>query len=444
MTQKIELGDEREAVSNYGRKMLEQNLTEGTGGNVSSRRDDKIAISPTGVPYDDIEFGDVPLIDLDGKHIKGDLTPSSEHRLHSTLQRELDDVTGVVHTHSPYASTFASLGEPIRPTNYLIAFGGKEIPVTEYATYGTKELANQALRLLRTECDVCLLRNHGLVAVGDTVDEAYERALMVEASARVHYQAKNIGEPSLMPEEEVEYLRDAWKSYGQSTDSVERTAPAPDDDELLREREMVADLGREMLDKELTQGTGGNVSARNGDSIAISPSGIPYEEVTSDNVAILNTSGEQIAGELRASNEAPMHTAIYRERDDVNGIVHTHSPYASTFAGLDEPIRAAHYLIAFAGEEIPVTDYDKPGSEALGRLAVEELGNDYNACLLKNHGVITVGETVEAAFETALMVEYCARIHYQALGVGEPEVMSSEELDTLSMKFKNYGQSAGK
>ncbi|AXG09834.1 class II aldolase/adducin family protein [Haloplanus rubicundus] len=215
-------------------------------------------------------------------------------------------------------------------------------------------------------------------------------------------------------------------------------------DDLLHgaERTAVSDLGRELLAQGLTTGTGGNLSqlCADGETVAISPSGVPYGDVTAADVPLVALDGEQVAGDFDASSETPMHTALYRRRDDIGGVVHTHSPYASTFAALGDPIPASHYLIAFAGDRVPVAGYDRPGSEELAELAAETMGTEYDACLLQNHGTITVGETAEAAFEVALMVEYCARIHYQAISVGEPIILPDEEVDRLRSLFEGYGQ----
>lgn len=208
------------------------------------------------------------------------------------------------------------------------------------------------------------------------------------------------------------------------------------------ERTTVSDLGREMLAQGLTKGTGGNVSqlCSDGETVAINPSGVPYEDVTPERVSLVTLDGEQVAGDLEASSETPMHTMILRQRDGIGGVVHTHSPYASTFASLAEPIPASHYLIAFAGDQIPVAGYEKPGSEELGELAAETMGTEYDACLLQNHGTLAVGETAEEAFEVSMMVEYCARIHYQALNVGDPVILPDEEVDRLRSVFESYGQ----
>lgn len=209
---------------------------------------------------------------------------------------------------------------------------------------------------------------------------------------------------------------------------------------MYDERTRISELGEELIEKGLANGTMGNLSARRGDRIAVSPSGTPYEEVTPEAVPIVTMDGEHVEGDVAPSSETPMHRIIYEERDDVGGVVHTHSPYASTFASLNRAITASHYLIGFAGHEIPVAGYAEPGSEELGRLAAETLGDDHGAVLLKNHGVMTVGGTLDAAFEVAQMVEYCAQIHYQALNVGEPDILPEEAVDGLIEKFTRYGR----
>jgi L-fuculose-phosphate aldolase len=195
-----------------------------------------------------------------------------------------------------------------------------------------------------------------------------------------------------------------------------------------------------MLNQGLTTGTGGNISARNGDRVAISPSGMPYNEIDPEDVPIVDLNGNHLEGDRKPSSEFRMHTDVIRERDDVGGVVHTHSPYASTFASLGEPIPASHYLIAFIGNKIPVAPYETYGTAELAEVALDALGEEYNACLLEQHGVLAVGDSVEAAFEVALMVEYCARIHYQAVSIGEPNIVPDEEIETLLDRFADYGQ----
>lgn len=135
-----------------------------------------------------------------------------------------------------------------------------------------------------------------------------------------------------------------------------------------------------------------------------------------------------------------MHLAVYRERSDVGGVVHTHSPNATTFAVLGDPIPASHYLISFTGSKVPVAEYRTHATAELGEAAVDSLGESFNATLLRNHGVLTADESLDSAYTVAQMVEYCARIHYQARAIGDPEILPDDEIEKLAGKLESYGQ----
>jgi L-fuculose-phosphate aldolase len=204
------------------------------------------------------------------------------------------------------------------------------------------------------------------------------------------------------------------------------------------ERETVTDTGVDMVAQELTKGTGGNVSARTDDgNVVISPSGVPYDDIDPEEVPAVTVNGEQVAGDLSPSSETPMHTTVYAGRADIGGVVHTHSPYASTFASLREPIPASSYLIAYAGHEVPVAGYAPPGSEELANDALDALGETTNACLLANHGVLAIGDSEKRRSKTPSS-EHCARIHYQASAIGDPVVLSDREVDDLITGFDDY------
>ena len=208
---------------------------------------------------------------------------------------------------------------------------------------------------------------------------------------------------------------------------------------LAEERAEVTEQGRALVEKGLTKGVGGNLSRRGDeDRVAISPTGIPYEDITPEMVPVIDVDGELIEGDYEPSSESPMHTRIYRNRPKVGAIVHSHSPYATTFASLAQTIPASHYLVSFIGDKIPLADYATPGSEELGEYAAEALGESYNACLLKNHGVIATGNNVKNALETAQMVEFCARIHYQAVSIGEPAMVPQESIRELQEGLDEY------
>ncbi|MDS0277694.1 class II aldolase/adducin family protein [Halomicroarcula sp. S1AR25-4] len=206
-------------------------------------------------------------------------------------------------------------------------------------------------------------------------------------------------------------------------------------------RSAICEHGRSLLADDLTTGTGGNLSARlDEDHVAISPSGIPYEDIEPSDVPVVRTDGTVVEGDVTPSTELPMHLEVYEQRPDVGGVVHTHSPYATTFASLGEAIPASHYLLAFTGSEVPVAEYETHATQALGDAAVDALGEDYNATLLRNHGVLTADGSLAEAYTVALMVEYCARIHYQARAIGDPEILPDDEIDRLQGKLDSYGQ----
>ena len=189
--------------------------------------------------------------------------------------------------------------------------------------------------------------------------------------------------------------------------------------------------------------TSGNISARDPESgyVAIKPSGVLYEDLRSKDVVILDLDGNIIEGDLKPSSDIGSHLYIYRQRSDISGVVHTHSPYATAFAAIGEPIPV--YLTAQADEfggEIPCGGFALIGGEQIGKIVVDSIG-DSPAVLLKNHGVFTVGPTAEAALKAAVMVEDIARTVWLAKQIGKPEEIPQELVDKLHHRYKTeYGQ----
>ncbi len=209
--------DIRKKIIEAARKMLKYGLTTGTWGNLSIRHNEiLVAITPSGVDYETMIPEDVVIVDLTGKVIDGTLKPSSEMPMHLAIYQARSDVQAVVHTHSPYASAFAILGKEIPVV--LAEMGsvvGGSVLVTPYCRPGTAELGKDVVRCLRDRAGV-LLGNHGVVAIGRNIEEALTAAQVVEDGARIYQMAAVIGEPRLLPEEEVSVLREQYiKHYGQ-------------------------------------------------------------------------------------------------------------------------------------------------------------------------------------------------------------------------------------
>jgi L-ribulose-5-phosphate 4-epimerase len=208
-------------------------------------------------------------------------------------------------------------------------------------------------------------------------------------------------------------------------------------------REELWELHLELPKNDLVKWTGGNVSARDPESgyVMIKPSGVRYEYLKPEHMIVLDLEGNVIEGELKPSSDTASHLYIYRERPDVGGIVHTHSPYATAFAALGKPIPV--YLTAMGDEfggPIPCGDFALIGSEAIGKVVVEAIGSSC-AVLLKNHGVFTIGANAEAAVKAAVMTEDVAKTVWLALQIGEPEELDPDDVAQLHHRYTNvYGQ----
>jgi len=194
----------------------------------------------------------------------------------------------------------------------------------------------------------------------------------------------------------------------------------------------------------LSPGTAGNISARFGDAMLITPGSVPYDLLRPEMIAAMPIEGEYGAwsGPLKPSSEWRFHLDILRARTDVGAIVHNHAPYCTALATLHRPIRAAHYMIAqFGGPVVVCTPYAPFGTKELSDLAVAGLG-ERQAVLLGNHGAVAVGPDLDVALHRALELESLARVYYLALAIGEPQILSDEEMARIVERFKDYSVGA--
>ena len=194
----------------------------------------------------------------------------------------------------------------------------------------------------------------------------------------------------------------------------------------------------------LSPGTAGNISARFGDAMLITPASVPYDLLRPEMIALMPLNGEYgaWAGLLKPSTEWRFHLDIMRARPDVGAIIHNHAPYCTTLATLNRPILASHYIIAqFGGPVVECTRYAPFGTKELSELAVAGLG-ERQAVLLGNHGAIAVGPDLDVAMHRARELEALARIYYLAISVGKPTILSDEEIGRIIERFKGYGVGA--
>ncbi|GCD46748.1 class II aldolase/adducin family protein [Streptomyces paromomycinus] len=197
------------------RRTVADGLVVGTSGNVSVRVGDLVLVTPSGVRYDRLGPGDLTAVDLEGRQTRGTLRPTSELPMHLAVYRATG-ATAVVHTHAAHATAVSTLVTELPPVHYMTAALGGPVRVAPYALYGTEELAGNMLAALRDRTG-CLLRNHGTIVYGDTLDEAYDRTAQLEWMCRVWLAAGSLPgrTPSLLTPEQLDAAGEQLRGYGQ-------------------------------------------------------------------------------------------------------------------------------------------------------------------------------------------------------------------------------------
>ena len=194
-------------------RSYEEALFAGTSGNLSvyDREKETMIITPSSIPYETMEEKDLVLMRLTGEIIEGKHKPSSEWRMHAAVYKERKDVGAVVHTHSPYATSFAVNRESIPVILIeMIPFLGGDVMVADFALPGTEDVGLEALKVLKGR-NACLMSNHGVLAVGETLEQAHIRAIYVEDAAKIYSLARSNGDVKEVPEEFVEIMKNRRK-----------------------------------------------------------------------------------------------------------------------------------------------------------------------------------------------------------------------------------------
>ena len=207
---------ERLLLIEYGKKLVKAGLTKGTGGNLSifDRKNGHVAITPSGIDFFEIQPEDIVIIDVDGNVIEGNRVPSAEWAMHVMPYKYRDDIDAVIHAHTMYATVMACLRQELPATHYMIAVAGENVRVAEYATYGSPELAKNAFEAMKDRKAV-ILANHGILAGANDLLNAFNIIEEIEYCAEVYTKAKAIGEPVILPHEEMTLMAEKFKTYGQ-------------------------------------------------------------------------------------------------------------------------------------------------------------------------------------------------------------------------------------
>jgi L-fuculose-phosphate aldolase len=212
-------------------------------------------------------------------------------------------------------------------------------------------------------------------------------------------------------------------------------------DDGLGLREAMVDTCRRMNASGINQGTSGNISVREGDHFLITPTSLPYDEMGPDDLVRMSFDGSY-EGRRRPSSEWRFHRDILKERHDINVVLHCHSVYATTLACHHRTIPSFHYMVAMAGgTTIRCSPYATFGTQELSDAALGAL-KDRKACLLGQHGQISLGKTLASALALGIEVETIARLYVQALALGEPPVLSDAEMGRVIEQIRrmSYGQ----
>nr|WP_229926016.1 class II aldolase/adducin family protein [Streptomyces longispororuber] len=204
-----------DALVATARRTVADGLVVGTSGNVSVRVGDTVLVTPSGVAYDGLGPADAVGVDLDGRRLFGELTPTSELPMHLEIYRATT-AGAVVHTHAVHATAVSTLVPELPPVHYMTSALGGPVRVAPYALYGTDELAAHMLRALRDRT-ACLLRNHGTVAYGDTLTQAYDRTAQLEWMCRLWLTAVSVPgrTPTLLTPDQLDEVTEKLKGYGQ-------------------------------------------------------------------------------------------------------------------------------------------------------------------------------------------------------------------------------------
>ncbi|MGW2519586.1 class II aldolase/adducin family protein [Streptomyces sp. NPDC001617] len=210
--------------------------------------------------------------------------------------------------------------------------------------------------------------------------------------------------------------------------------------EEARAWEALVETARRTVSDGLVVGTSGNVSVRVGDTVLVTPSGVPYDRLAPDDITGVDLGGRQVLGTLVPTSELPMHLAVYRSTD-AGAVVHTHAVHATAVSTLVPELPAIHYMAAGLGGPVRVAPYATYGTDELAENMLRALA-DRTACLLQNHGTMSYGTTLTQAYDRTAQLEWMCRLWLTASSVPglSPTLLSPEQVAEAGEKLRGYGQ----
>lgn len=215
---------------------------------------------------------------------------------------------------------------------------------------------------------------------------------------------------------------------------------------LADERAAVCEHARRMAADGLVVGTSGNLSVRNGGLVAVTPTGVDYETLTPSDVPVVDLDGSGVDDALAPTSELPMHLGVYTRATDPDGdeiaaVVHTHAVHATAVSTVVDEVPPIHYILALLGPSVRVAPYATYGTAELATSMLAAL-DGRRGCLLANHGTITYGATLPAAYHRTQQLEWACRLWLLAASAGEPHLLPADEIEHVAGKLRGYGQPA--
>lgn len=207
---------------------------------------------------------------------------------------------------------------------------------------------------------------------------------------------------------------------------------------LAETRREIVGACRELSAKGLVVGTAGNISVREGDLVAVTPSGVRYADLAPEHIGLHRPDATAVDAPLKPTSEFPLHLAVY-SRTAAKAVVHTHSPAATALSTLTDEVPAIHYYVAMFGGSVRVAPYATYGTGELAANVVTAL-EDRTACLMGSHGAVTIGPDLRTALERAVYLEWLCDVCLRATAAGTPRLLPPEEIDRVAARLSAYGQ----
>ncbi|MEV0615305.1 class II aldolase/adducin family protein [Nonomuraea sp. NPDC050404] len=207
-------------------------------------------------------------------------------------------------------------------------------------------------------------------------------------------------------------------------------------DDIMSLREQLCEYGRRAVELGLVIGTSGNLSVREGDLVTVTPSGAALDRLTPEMCPVVDMGGRLVAGELRPSSETPMHLAVY-ETTDAQAIVHTHSVFGTVVATTMTELPPVHYNALLLGGVVRVAEYATYGTPELAANVRAAMAGGKRAALMANHGGMTIGATLEEAFEATRLLEWLCEVYVRGLSIGKPTILTDDQLAAVVERTLN-------